>query len=109
MLFEIAKPVTFICCIVALYALFYAAFLNPADNLEQRVYDSLGLLVLAAAESLISGLIFREAAHNRPTRLAATLPVQMFCWASAAMLLLFVVSWYWESHCMFRQDARFWT
>jgi hypothetical protein len=110
MLVEVAKPVTLISCILSLYALFHTAFLIPASDLHQRIYDSLELLVLAGTVSLISGLVFREAApgrHSGSDRLTSTLPVQMFCWASSAMLVLFILSWYLETYCIFYRDVRF--
>ena len=109
MLVEVAKPVTLIICILSLYAVFYAAFLDPASDLEQRIWESLGLLALAAAISLVSALIFREASHEsyaRSARLRETLPVQMFCWAAGAMVVLFAVSWYLRSYCVFYRDVR---
>jgi hypothetical protein len=110
MLVEVAKPVTLIFCILSLYALFHTAFLVPASDMHQRICDSLGILALAATISLIGGLIFRDAAHGAPAgwkRITATLPVQLFFWGSGAMLVLFIVSWYLESHCIFYRDVRF--
>jgi hypothetical protein len=110
MLLEAAKPVTLILCILSLYALFQTAFLVPASDMHQRIYDSLALLVVAGAISLISGLVFREAmkeARSVRTRLSGTLPVQVFCWASGMITLLFVVSWYLETYCVFYRDTRF--
>jgi len=110
MLREAAKPVTFIFCILSLYAVFHAAFLNPAADFEQRIWESLGLLALAAGISVVSALFFREAAQKPLTgamRLTATLPVRMFCWASGVMFVLFVVAWYLETHCKFYRDVRF--
>jgi hypothetical protein len=60
--------------------------------------------------SLISGLIFQRATAGpsvRGAHLLATLPVQLFCWASSIMLVLFLVSWYLESHCIFYRDVQF--
>jgi hypothetical protein len=31
----------------------------------------------------------------------------MFCWAAAVMVVLFVVSWYLETYCVFYRDIRF--
>jgi hypothetical protein len=110
MLVEVAKPVTLICCILSLLAVFHTAFLAPSGDMHQRIYDSLGRLALAASLCLISGLIFRRATHQPQSgraRLTATLPIQVFIWASGSMLLLFVVSWYLESHCIFYRDVRF--
>ncbi len=110
MLVEVAKPVVVIFCILSLYALFHAAFLVPASDMHQRVCDSLGLLALAATISLIGGFIFRDARQAQvgsKARLTATLPIQLFCWGSGAMFVLFVVSWYVENHCIFYRDVRF--
>jgi hypothetical protein len=109
MFVEFAKPVTLIFCILSLYALFHAAFLNPSSDLEQRVYESLRFLALAACISFASALVFRRATQESYTRragLAATLPMQIFCWASGIMFVLFVVSLYLESHCIFYKDVR---
>jgi hypothetical protein len=94
---EVAKPVTFILCILSLYAVFHAAFMVPASDLNQKIY-----------QSVISGLSFRAAepepqAHH--TRLISTLPLQVFCWAAGAMLVLFLVSLYLETHCIFYRDT----
>ena len=110
MLIEVAKPVAFILCVVSLYALFIHAFLLPSNDMHEKICDCLSLLMLAAGTSLISGLIFQRAAPGRNVRgarLMATLPVQLFCWVSNVMLVLFLVSWYLESHCIFYRDVRF--
>jgi len=110
MLLEAAKPVTFILCIVSLYAVFHAAFLNPAADFDERIRESLGLLALAAGISVMSALVFRRAARKPLTgamRLTATLPVRMFSWAAGVMFVLFVVAWYLETHCKFYRDVRF--
>ena len=111
MLLEAAKPLTFIFCILSLYAVFHSAFLVPASEMPERIYNSLELLALAAAISLMSGLTFTDTwtkeRHPETPRLAGTLPVQVFCWASSAMLILFIVSWYVETHCVFYRDVRF--
>jgi hypothetical protein len=105
---EIAKPITFVFCILSLYGLFYKAFLDPVNGPQERMFNSLALVGLAAAISLVSGLIFRETeAPIRNTRLTSTLPVQMFCWASGFMLILFLVSWYLESQRIFYRDIPF--
>ncbi len=107
---EVAKPVAFILCVVWLYALFIHAFLLPSDDMHEKICDCLSLLMLAAGTSLVSGLIFQRATpgpSTRGTQLLATLPVQLFCWASSMMLVLFLVSWYLESHCIFYRDVRF--
>jgi hypothetical protein len=109
MLIEVGKPVTLILCILSLYALFHAAFLIPASDLDQRIYESLRFLALAASISVASALIFRRAAQAscpRRARLTAMLPAQMFFWASGVMLILFLLSLYLESYCVFYRDVR---
>lgn len=109
MLVEIAKPIAFLLCMVSLCALFFTAFLAPASDLQQRILDSLELLALAGGISLVSGLIFRDSAPEHSAdhaRLAATLPIQVFCWATGTMFILFIVSWYLETHCIFYRDIR---
>jgi hypothetical protein len=106
-----AKPVSLLLCILSLYGVFHAAFLAPAGDVEHRVYHALALLVLAAGIALASGLIFREASlglRADNARLSATLPVQAFCWASGVMFVLYLASWYLETHCIFYRDIRIW-
>jgi hypothetical protein len=51
-------------------------------------------------------MIFRESAEPGADRLMRTLPVQVFCWAVSLMLVLFLVSWHLETHCIFYKDVR---
>ena len=107
MLVELAKPVTLFLCIVCLCSVFTTALLNPSSDMEQRIYDSLARLMLAGGISLISGLIFSAASHKggaASARLTSTLPVQVFLWAGAFMLALFIISWYLQRHCVFYRD-----
>ena len=60
---EIAKPVALGLCMLSLCAVFYTAFLVPASDLEQKTWDSLILLSLAAGVCLASGMLFREPAQ----------------------------------------------
>jgi hypothetical protein len=111
MFLELAKPITFVFCILSLYALFYTVFLDPAHDLNQRIWESGGLLVVAAVISVASGLIFRDESQEHSSarpRLVGTLPVQMFCWATSIMLVLFLVSWYLKAHCILYRDIRIW-
>lgn len=110
MLVEVAKPIALLLSMLSLYSVFHTAFLIPASDLHQRIWDSLELLTLAAGIALISGLIFRESTPELPTeskRLTAMLPVQVFFWASGTMLMLFIASWYLETYCIFYRDAHF--
>jgi len=107
MLLELAKPVALLLCLLSLYAVFHTAFLVPASDLHERIFDSLELLAVAAGISLVAGLIFCESAPVDSAHLAASLPIQVFCWASSTMFLFFVASWYLESHCIFYRDVHF--
>jgi hypothetical protein len=117
MLLELARPVALLLCILSLYAVFHTAFLVPGTGLEQTIWNSLQLLAVAAGISLVSGLIFQEQPSQEPpsgapvapmpgerlngTRLIATLPMQIFCWTSIAILALFIAAWYLGSQCPF--------
>lgn len=106
MLLELAKPIALVLCMISLCAVFNTAFLVPATDIQQTIWDSLIQLSLAAGICLSSGLIFRESAQNSNSSLADTLPIQIFFWASLWMLLLFLASWYLETHCIFYRDVR---
>ncbi len=109
MLVDVAKPIALMLCLIALCGVFFTAFMAP-DDLRSRILESLELLVLAAGISVISGLIFREStAETSATeaRLTATLPVQVFFWASGIMFFLFIVSWYLETYCIFYRNVYF--
>jgi len=60
MLLELARPVTLLGSILSLLLVFHTAFLGTETDIRQRMYDSLGVLMLAAALSILSGLTFRE-------------------------------------------------
>ena len=101
-----AKPIAVALCMLSLCAVFNAAFLVPASDLESRSWTAVILLSLTAGICLASGMIFRESAEPRADRLMRTLPVQLFCWAVSLMLVLFLVSWHLETHCIFYKDVR---
>ncbi len=126
MVLDLLKPVSLLLSILSLLGVFHAAFLVPASTFEDRMLNGLLLLVVAAAISAVAGLLFREAeieaearfdaefkawfgAHTPPTpapALGDTLPVQVFCWSAAIMLILFAVSWYIETYCILYRDLR---
>ena len=114
MLLELARPVALLGSLFSLLAVFHSAFLAPATDFEERIYGSLGPLLLAAGVTLIAGLLFRSEkqslvpSHASFTHtLLGTFPVKVFCWTTGIMLTLFVVSWYLETHCIFYKDVRF--
>lgn len=89
-------------CAVALFAVFYTAFLRPASDIEDTTWKTLTLLSLAAGICVSSGMLFREGAET----LLRTLPVQMFLWAVGAMAVMFVAAWYLETHMVLYRDVR---
>ena len=110
MLVEIAKPVALLLCMLSLYAVFHTAFLIPASDLHDTIWNSLELLTLAAGIAVAAGLIFRDSAPESSASrasLASTLPVQIFCGTSGAIVFLFLASWYLENHFVFYREVRF--
>jgi hypothetical protein len=112
MLLELAKPVALLLCLLSLYALFHTAFLVtgtidlllPGNALRDRILDAGFLLLLSAGICVASGLLFREATQEPHPSLSSTLPVQLFYWSIGIMTILFVASWYLETHCIFYRD-----
>jgi uncharacterized membrane protein YdcZ (DUF606 family) len=114
MLLELARPVTLLASMLSLLAVFHTAFLGAETDFHQRLYDSLGALLLAAGFSLISGLVFaqRGSAHlikhsNRELSIAETFPMLVFFWTTGVMLAIFLLAWYLETHCIFYRDVRY--
>jgi hypothetical protein len=124
MLIDLVKPAAFLLLILALYAVFHTAFLIPATTFEDRILDSLALLLPAAGISLAAGLLFRDTeptpqprqqgtdptkrdAPTHRTPLSATLPIRLFCWTTTAMVVLFILSWYLETHTVLYREVRF--
>lgn len=110
MLLELARPITLLCSMLSLLAVFHTAFLGSEADYSQRIFDSLGVLLLAAGFSLISGMTFREGRHSLYARgigLTETFPVRVFFWTAGIMAVLFPVSWYLETHCIFYRDVHF--
>ena len=118
MLLDLAQPAAFLLSILSLASVFHAAFLLPASTLEERLDAGLLRLALAAAIAIVAALIFREADAEGDARFNAdfrahfgagfdgstahpslftTLPLQLFCWATSVMIVLFAVSWYIET------------
>jgi len=110
MILELARPVALLGCILSLLGVFRAAFLEPGSDVEQRITGSLGPLLLAVGIALAGGLIFQAGSHDRAghsTSLIDAFPMRVFLWSIAGMLLLFLLSWYLEAHCIFYRDLRF--
>ncbi len=84
MLLELARPVTLLGSILSLLVVFHRMFLGDEIDVRQRIYNSLGVLAVAAVCAMVSGLTFREgggepseeslAATRRVTRVAGWKP-----------------------------------
>jgi hypothetical protein len=110
MLLELAKPVALLLCLLSLFAVFHAVFFTledpnvlfqPYQVLRDRLLDSSLLLAFAAGISIIGGLIFREAEPLPHPSLSATLPLQIFYWATGTMAILLPLAWFLETHYIF--------
>lgn len=130
MLLELARPVALLGSMLSLLAVFHTAFLGSETDYLARMYDSLGVLLLAAGFSLLGGLAFLEngsaddaknerrvgsrgardrahSSHGSAPRITETFPMQIFCWTTGIMAVLFLLSWYLETHCIFYRNVRF--
>ncbi len=92
MLLDLGRALSFFLAIVSRYMVGLSAFFQPGSRWEARLALALVKLALAGCICLFSGVLF---AWNSPRqRLRSTLPVQMFLWAAAAIVVLFAVCWY---------------
>jgi hypothetical protein len=110
MLLELAKPTALLGIMFSLLGVFHAAFLAPVTDVEERIYGSFGPLLLATGVALLGGLLFRSGKRHQGiagTSLISTFPVQIFCWSVGIMFILFILSCYLETHCIFYRDIRF--
>jgi hypothetical protein len=106
LLVELVKPIALVMCLLSLCAVFNAAFLHPATGPDQEIWDVALLLSLSAGIAVSSGMIFRESTTDGIEPVTRTLPVRLFCWGVGAMVLLFLASWYLETHVIFYRDSR---
>ena len=109
-LIEFAKLGALLLCMLSLYVVFRTLFLSiedphailqPPQIFTNRILDALLLISLSAAISLLGGIIFRESEPKPHPSLAATLPLQIFSWATSIMLTLFVLARFLETHYIF--------
>jgi hypothetical protein len=109
-LLELAKPVALLLSLLSLYAVFRTLFFSiedpylffqPHQAFRDRIIDSLLLLTFSAGICLLGGFIFREAEPDPHPSLTATLPLQLFYWATGIMLALFFLAWFLETHYIF--------
>lgn len=94
----LAKFAALTLSILSLCALLGHAFFIPGAGWQDRLFDGLGMLGLAASVCFASGLIFeipdRKFDPAPAIPLTRTLPVQLFFWAVGLMSVIFVVSWF---------------
>jgi hypothetical protein len=110
---EIARPISLLLCIFSTLVVFRSAFLGPAIEMQVRLIHSVELLTIAAGIAVVSGMLFRPDArdeeqgiHRQADVLMRTLPIRFFCWAVGIMTILFLMSWYLQSHPMDLRHAR---
>jgi hypothetical protein len=109
-LLELAKPVALLLSLLSLYLVFRTLFFSiddpylffqPHQAFRDRIIDSLLLLTFSAGICLLGGFIFREAEPDPHPSLTATLPLQLFYWATGIMIALFFLAWFLETHYIF--------
>jgi hypothetical protein len=98
MLLELGRALSFFLSMLSLYPVLVSAFFVPGTHWEERLVLALLYVVLAACACLVSGLLFSRPSPSNPEgeSLLSTLPVRLFLWAMAGIVLLFTVSWYLE-------------
>ena len=99
LLLEIGRAVSFLLSILSLDALLASAFFVPGSPWDERLLNSLERLVLAACVCFASGLLFnwhKQTDSEAASSVLRSLPMRLFFWALAGMVLLFAVSWYLE-------------
>lgn len=109
-LLEFAKLGALLLCMLSIYIVFRTLFLSiedphvflqPPQIFTNRIQDALLLIGVSAAVSFLGGIIFRESEPQPHPSLAATLPLQIFSWATSIMLTLFFLARFIETHYVF--------
>ena len=94
---ELAKAVSLLICILSLYWAAISAFFVPGSQWEERLWIAAFKLLAAAAICFYSGMVFSWPSKTNPNafqRLTSTMPVRLFFWAVACIVVLFALSWY---------------
>jgi hypothetical protein len=94
---ELGKAGCFLAWIACLYEAAIHAFFVPGTRWEQRLVLASFRLAWAAYVCFMSGLVFKIPVRSNPDRnlpLTATLPVRLFFWSAAGIVVLFATSWY---------------
>jgi hypothetical protein len=109
---ELLRPVALLASMISLLAVMHTAFFGAETDYRQRIFDSLGMLLLAAGIALIGGLLFeRNGEETRASGPVAailhTFPVKVFCWTTGVILALFLLARWIEANCIFSKEMRF--
>ena len=97
MLLELGKFASFLLSVLCLCALFYTAFLLPANTFEDRALSLLPILILTSGASWVSGWLFycdERRAGCASSGVATTFPMMVFWWTAAIILGLFLFAWF---------------
>jgi hypothetical protein len=108
MFLDLTKALSFFACIVVVYHAAIHTFFVPGAKWEERLALALLKLALAACVCFLSAMLFTWPVRSNPDRglpLTQTLPVRFFFWSSAAIVALFLSSWYFSD--LFQQAAPF--
>ncbi len=89
MVLDLARFASFLACILLLMNAATHAFFVPGLQWQERLLLIAARLGLAACVTLASALLLYP-----QERTAATLPVRLFFWSAATILVLFAASWY---------------
>jgi len=109
---ELARPAALLASMMSLLAVMHTAFFGSETDYRQRIYDSLGMLLLAAGIALIGGLLFEksgeQARNSGPVAaLFHTFPVRIFIWTTGLIVALFLLARWIEANCIFSKEMRF--
>lgn len=97
MLLELGKFASFLLSVICLCALFYTAFLLPANSFEDRALSLLQTLMITSGVSWASGWLFHYDARRTgvvSSGVATTFPMMVFWWTAAIILALFLFAWF---------------
>ena len=111
-MFELGKVLSFFMSLLSLYPIVGSAFFVPGTHWEDRLTMSFVKIAIAACICFASGLFFCQPPEGdmipgvkhpeleKPLidRLVQTLPVRMFFWTLAGVIVLFFASWYLEEY-----------
>jgi hypothetical protein len=98
--------------LISLLAVMQTAFFGAETDFEQRIFDSLGMLLLAAGFALFGGMLFERRGEvgrgsGPVAAILRTFPVRIFYWTAGLIAVLFVLAWWVEANCVFSPEMRF--